>query len=95
MNIESVGMAEYRLQAFGRLIKKLRSSFARQAGSTPTGKKAKGERAHLPFGSMKAPIFNREKAEFCEDRNLRIIVLTSGWRTLEVLAKSKEHDAFS
>ena len=95
MNIESVGMAEYRLQVFGRLIKKLRSSFARQAGSTPTGKKAKGERAHLPFGSMKAPIFNREKAEFCEDRNLRIIVLTSGWRTLEVLAKSKEHDAFS
>src|SRR6266542_4460784 len=43
---------------------------------------------------MKAPIFNRETAEFCEDRNLRIIVLTSGWRTLEVLAKSKSMTPF-
>src|SRR6266700_8188772 len=43
---------------------------------------------------MKAPIFNREKAEFCEDRNLRIIVLTSGWKTLEVLAKSKSMTPF-
>ncbi len=43
---------------------------------------------------MKAPIFNRETAEFCEDRNLRIIVLTSGWKTLEVLAKSKSMTPF-
>ena len=43
----------------------------------------KGERAHVPFASLNSP-FSKQTAEFCEDRNLRIIVLTSLWETLEV-----------
>ncbi len=46
MNIESVGMAEYRLQVFGRLIKKLRSSLRGRVAPRRLAKKLK-ENAHI------------------------------------------------
>jgi hypothetical protein len=59
------------------ILWRLRKKFGLPCGEGGSDRNDKSKRASTsPFGSLEHP-FSKQTADFCEDRNLRIIVLIS------------------